>query len=86
MSLSPVAAEVDTPMTTSFELYGQFNIIKGQELVWGWSSYQKPGLINLQNDERIQSLPNGDSSIDGFYASDDQSLRVAVSDGINSCL
>lgn len=78
---SPVSAEVDTPMTTSFELYGQFNIIKGQELVWGWSSYQKPELIDLSNGERIQSLPNVDSSIDGFDASDDKSLRVAISEG-----
>lgn len=65
-------------MTTSFERYGQFNIIKGQELVWEWSSYQKPGLIDLSNGERIQSLPNGALSIDGF---DDQSLRVTLSQG-----
>lgn len=77
-----VEAEVDTPMKASFELYGQFKIVKGQERVWGWSSYQKLGLIDLHDGEHIESLYNGGSSIMGFDTTDDQSRCVVLQQGV----
>ncbi|MGX9806502.1 hypothetical protein ACV3PA_04675 [Exiguobacterium acetylicum] len=78
----PVAAEVTLPLTGSFGLSGQFQIVKGQERVWEWSSYQQLSLIDLQNGERIQSLSGRESSIEGFDVSDDQTRRVVVKQGV----
>lgn len=78
----PVAAEVTLPVTGSFGLSGQFQIVKGQERVWEWSSYQQLSLIDLQSGERIQSLSGRESSIEGFDVSDDQTRRVVIKQGV----
>lgn len=77
-----VAAEVTLPLTGSFGLSGQFQIVKGQERVWAWSSYQQLSLIELQNGERIQSLSGRESSIEGFDVSDDQTRRAVLKQGV----
>lgn len=80
-----VSAQVDTPMTTSFKSYEQFKVAKGQELIWAWESGSQTDLIDLQNGERLQSLPEVDSYYYGsFDISDDQSKRVIINEGIIS--
>lgn len=76
--VSSVSAQVDTPMTTSFESFDQFKVVEGQELLWAWGSDLRTGLIDLQNGERLQSLPQMDPYYTSFDVSDDQSRRVEI--------
>lgn len=76
--VSSVSAQVDTPMTTSFESFDQFKVVEGQEPLWAWGSELRTGLIDLQNGERLQSLPEMDPYYTSFDVSDDQSRRIEI--------
>lgn len=76
---SSVEATVDLPKTAAFLNYGDYKVIPGQNLLWGYYGYEDASLVDLGQGTRLQSLSETRDTYHetGFAVSDDQKM-VAV--------